>query len=100
MWRLLLTRMVVIFSERSIWGFQSPGVEHGSHPKVKWIRPVCCSRSPVCRVQLTNCLLQGRREGLVLGVMVVAVCFADGLSNEASHMVTGSHKAEEKAVQL
>lgn len=27
-WSLLLTRIVVEFSERSIWGFQSPGVEH------------------------------------------------------------------------
>lgn len=38
-----------------------------------------------------------------LGVRVVkvsAACSADGLGDEAGHVVTGSHKAEAKAVQL
>lgn len=63
-WSLLLARIVVVFSERSIWGFRFPGVEHRGHFKVKRILPVCCPRRVLW---LMACLSQGRWDGLVSG---------------------------------
>lgn len=57
-----------------------------------------CLQSPTAGLSTAE---QVGRPGLGVRVgKASAVCPADGLGNEAGHTVTGSHKAEAKAVQL
>lgn len=80
------------------------GWNTGGHSKVKWVLPVCLLLKESCLQSTAGRLLfagQVGRPGLGMrAVKVSAVCSADGLGDEAGHVVTGSHKAEAKAVQL